>query len=292
MEQNNPHDFSHLNEQDVRSIIGGRHEPHRDQSGRKRRSKLAEAFRLVFVFVVLFGLSFLLVNAPAYSTRLSYWWNVEYRGKKINAPSTSNTPTPTPPVGGSLVTTPEPQKPLDTSQPAALEIEQIGLKHVPIVWNAAPEEIIARLAEGVVHYKGTAIPGSREHQNVFITGHSSNWWWDSGAYNNVFSLLDKLVAGDTIKITSGDQTFVYRVREGFSITPDQTEVLRASDTPILTLMTCWPVGTNARRWIVIADQIEPPPEGGSTGEAAEQKKEPAPFGTILDLFRTFIDQPR
>jgi sortase A len=288
MEQNN-HPYSHLNEQDVRSIIGGRHEPRRDQPGRKRRSKLAEAFRLVFVFVVLFGLSFLLVNAPAYSTRLSYWWNVEYRGKKVSAPSTSSTPTPT---NGSPIATPEPQKPLDTSQPAALEIEKIGLKHVPIVWNAAPDEIIARLAEGVAHYKGTAIPGSREHQNVFITGHSSNWWWDTGAYNSVFSLLDKLVAGDTIKITSGDQTFVYRVREGFSITPDQTEVLRASDTPILTLMTCWPVGTNARRWIIIADQIEPPPVGESAGGAVETKKEPAPFGTILDLFRTFIDQPR
>src|SRR3989344_1692785 len=231
MEQNNPHNYSHLNEQDVRAIIGGRHEPHSDQPGRKRRSKLAEAFRLVFVFVVLFGLSFLLVNAPAYSTRLSYWW------------------------------------------------------------NAAPEEIIAHLAEGVVHYKGTAIPGSREHQNVFITGHSSNWWWDSGAYNNVFSLLDKLVAGDTIKITAGDQKFVYRVREGFSIAPDQTEVLRASDTPILTLMTCWPVGTNARRWIIIADQINPP-AGGSAGGTGETQKEPASFGTILDLFRTLIDEPR
>lgn len=287
-----PHDFSHLNEQDVRSIIGGRHEPRRDQPGRKRHSALWEALRLVFVFAALAGLSFALVNAPAYGKRLSYWWNVEYRGKKISAPSSTPTPqtgNPAPPAGGSTLT---PQEPLDTSQPAALEIEKLGLKHVPIIWNAAPDEIIARLAEGVAHYKGTAIPGSREHQNVFITGHSSNWWWDTGAYNSVFSLLDKLVAGDTIKITAGDQTFVYRVREGFSITPDQTEVLRASDTPILTLMTCWPVGTNARRWIVIADQIDPPPAVTTGGTSAEQKKEPAPFGTILDLFRTLIDEPR
>ena len=84
---------------------------------------------------------------------------------------------------------------------------------------------------------------------------------------------------------------MYRVREGFSIAPDQTEVLRASDTPILTLMTCWPVGTNARRWIIIADQIDPP-VGGSAGGTVETKKEPASFGTILDLFRTLIDEPR
>ena len=288
MEQNNQaQNFGHLNEQDVRSIITGVHQPQREQPGRKRYSMLGEALRLIFVFAVLFGLSFLLVHAPAYSKRLSYWWNVEYRGKKISAPSTSGTAAP------SASTTSTLQEPLDTSQSAALEIEKIGLKHVPIIWKVAPDEIITRLADGVAHYKGTAIPGSPEHQNVFITGHSSNWWWDSGAYNSVFSLLDKLVAGDTIKITSADQTFVYRVREGFSIAPDQTEVLRASDTPTLTLMTCWPVGTNARRWIVIADQIDPPSGGGGpAGEPAVQKKEPAPFGTILDLFRTLIDEPR
>lgn len=143
-----------------------------------------------------------------------------------------------------------------------LEVEQNHLAipkidlNAPIIWETEPANIIKELDFGVAHYKGTALPD--QEGNVFITGHSSNYWWSRSSYNTVFALLDKLNNGDEIVLSYQEKTYQYRVREKLIVNPDNVSVMQ--QTPgehILTLMTCYPVGTNRQRLIIKADLLAP-----------------------------------
>ena len=74
-------------------------------------------------------------------------------------------------------------------------IPKIGVK-APILWDISSGEVMDSLQKGVVHLGGTSRPG--EKGNTFLTGHSSNYWWKGGDYNNVFALLPALGEGDDI----------------------------------------------------------------------------------------------
>lgn len=127
----------------------------------------------------------------------------------------------------------------------------------PIVYTTSNDEKVIQenLTKGVVHYKGTAEPGTVG--NSFITGHSSNFWWIKGNYNYVFVNLNKLVVGDQAKIYHNGNKYVYQVKEIKVVEPTDTSVLTPTDTPTLTLMTCTPTGTNWKRLIVSFDQVSP-----------------------------------
>lgn len=127
----------------------------------------------------------------------------------------------------------------------------------PIVFVESTEEanIQAGLQKGVVHYFQTAEPG--KVGNSFITGHSSNYWWDKGAYNYVFANLDKLAVGDQAKIYYGGNKYLYQVTNVRIVEPTDMSVLDQTIKPTLTLMTCTPPGTSWKRLIVSFDQIAP-----------------------------------
>jgi len=133
-------------------------------------------------------------------------------------------------------------------------IAKIG-KKAPVVWNSAPDEqtMLNNLHNGVVHYAGTALPGSGKGP-IFISGHSSYYWWDSGKYKTVFATLDKLATGDEIKINYENTVYTYKVYDKQVVLPDQVDVLKPTNEPVLALMTCVPVGTNLKRLIVWARQ--------------------------------------
>jgi len=135
-------------------------------------------------------------------------------------------------------------------------IPKIGVT-VPIIYVTTSDEktIQENLTKGVVHYPGTADPGTVG--NSFITGHSSNFWWIKGNYNYVFVNLNKLAVGDQAKIYHNGNKYVYQVKEVKVVDPTDTSVLAQTDTPVLTLMTCTPTGTNWKRLIVTFDQISP-----------------------------------
>jgi len=115
--------------------------------------------------------------------------------------------------------------------------------------------IQANLSNGVVHYYQTAVPG--KVGNSFLTGHSSNYWWQKGDYNYIFANLDKLVVGDQAKIYYGGNKFLYQVTAIKTVEPTDMSVLEQTSKPTLTLMTCTPPGTNWKRLIVSFDQVSP-----------------------------------
>jgi LPXTG-site transpeptidase (sortase) family protein len=137
-----------------------------------------------------------------------------------------------------------------------LVVPKIGVT-APIVFIESIEEkaIQNGLRTGVVHYQGTAKPG--EVGNSFITGHSSNYWWEKGGYNYIFANLNKMAVGDEAKIYYNGNKYVYKITNIKVVEPTDTSVLAQSDMPTMTLMTCTPPGTNWKRLIVSFNQIAP-----------------------------------
>jgi len=111
----------------------------------------------------------------------------------------------------------------------------------------------AKLKEGVVHYPNTALPGQRG--NVFIFGHSSYYWWDWSKYNSVFANLEGIKKGDKIFIKTNGNIFIYQVIETKVVEKDDLSVLQQGNGFDLTLMTCTPLGTDLKRFIVEAKLV-------------------------------------
>jgi len=121
-------------------------------------------------------------------------------------------------------------------------------------WADLENQIQDGLKQGVVHYPGTAKPG--QFGNVFITGHSSYYPWDSGQFKDTFALLGQLEIGDQFVIYYNQIRYTYRVYDKFEVASDNVNVLeQPRDRKISTLMTCTPVGTALRRLIIKAEDI-------------------------------------
>ncbi len=137
-----------------------------------------------------------------------------------------------------------------------LVIPKLGVTAPILFINTYDEATIEdNLRNGVVHYYQTAEPG--KVGNTFITGHSSNYWWKTGADNYIFANLDKLAVGDQAKIYYEGNKFLYQITEIKVVDPTDLSVLEQTSKPTLTLMTCTPPGTSWKRLIVKFDQIAP-----------------------------------
>lgn len=122
----------------------------------------------------------------------------------------------------------------------------------PIIPQVDPfneKEYRIQLTKGVAHAKGSVLPGERG--NVFLFAHSSDAFYRSSQYNTLFYLLDKLEAGDLLYIVKEGTVYTYRVEKREIVRPEQVEYLaEESDEQMVTLMTCWPAGTVAKRLLV------------------------------------------
>lgn len=161
--------------------------------------------------------------------------------------------------------------------------------NVPVVYaNSTDEKEIQNLLHsGVVHYYGTAAPG--KVGNSFITGHSSNYWWDTGKYNQAFLMLDKLEPGDQAVIYNQGKKYVYTVRDKVVVAPEDLSVLAPTETPVLSLMTCTPPGTSWKRLVVrfdISDPVYYKPETVTKEKIVEtpKAKEKSLISKIFSIF--------
>lgn len=132
-----------------------------------------------------------------------------------------------------------------------LAIDKLGI-NVPIIpdVDGKDKEIYNEaLKGGVAHYKNTALPHSGS--NIVIFGHSSTVL-GVGKYAKVFATLNELNIGDEIKINLNQKEFKYLVNEKKVITATDTSVILPSEREELTLLTCWPIGTEEKRLAIIA----------------------------------------
>jgi sortase A len=104
------------------------------------------------------------------------------------------------------------------------------------------------LNRAVGHIEGTAMPG--EHGNIGIAGHRDGF----------FRGLRHLKHGERIHLTTLEGSYTYEVSDIQVVQPTRVDVLDPSDSPSLTLVTCYPfyhVGSAPQRYIIRATITSP-----------------------------------
>ncbi len=256
----------------------------------QKTSLLISILKAIGIFAGVFVFVYLFLTFPAQYEKIKYWLN--HLGKK-DEPQTIEIPENIDNSSDLFLSTIksalETDKPIiPESEPAkpdySIDITDLENNHliipkldkkVPIIWNSPPDEdvMMKNLQNGIVHYNGTGLPNESD-SNVFMSGHSSYYWWDKGNYKTVFANLNQLDVGDEVALAYEDKVYIYRVYEKLEVKPKQVDVLDSVDRPIVSLMTCVPVGTNLRRLIVRAERIE--------SDAKTEKPEPEPSPTVTE----------
>lgn len=134
------------------------------------------------------------------------------------------------------------------------------------------------MENGVAHF---AIPGANSHPgqvgNTVLSGHSSNDVFAAGDYKFIFMQLDKLQVGDTIYANYKGKRYTYIVTKKQEVQPNNVKALiYDTDKPVMTLITCTPLGTALKRLLVTAEQVYP-----TTSEAAPTQSADEPDATSI-----------
>ena len=208
--------------------------------------------KTIFLFLTEAIIIFIVLNQQSFCLRFSYQKNNDFASAETSFKSipTNRKPVPiTLPQKNSSQNQNLQTVPAKICRDKRLIIPKLKI-NAPIIFSASASQrqIKEDLKKGVVHYPDTAFPG--EKGNVFIIGHSSNYFWQTGNYNQIFALLGKLKNGDLISVYYNGEKYNYRVYESFQVKPQETWIMNPLNEPIITLMTCWPVGTNLRRLVV------------------------------------------
>lgn len=148
------------------------------------------------------------------------------------------------------------------SQEPKLIIPKINVD-VPVVYGVGNDSAsqLKAMEKGVAHF---AIPGANavpgKNGNTVLSGHSSNDLFDTGDYKFIFAQLDKLQKGDIIYANYNGVRYTYNVTRSEVVLPNQVNRVQVgTDKPMLTLITCIPIGTAEKRLLVFAEQVSPDP---------------------------------
>jgi len=150
----------------------------------------------------------------------------------------------------------------------------------PVVMNVGPtnEEQLKAMADGIAHvrYPGASSEPGQVGNSVF-SGHSSSDWTDSGAYKFIFVQLERLAVDDVIYINYNSKRYSYKVYDIKVVEPTNIGALNYTGSdPVITLITCTPLGTADKRLLVYAKQVSPDPAGAKKPAASQEVTNVAP----------------
>lgn len=135
------------------------------------------------------------------------------------------------------------------------------LAYSKIIDNVNPydtKEYLSILKDNVVaQTKGSSYPGEGKGNTTYIFAHSTNQGINMVRNNAVFYLLNELKPGDIIFITRKGKSYTYKVYKQLVVKSNQIEYLdyKEPDKEVLILQTCWPIGTDWKRMLVMAELI-------------------------------------
>lgn len=142
---------------------------------------------------------------------------------------------------------------------------------VPVMYDVGADHNsqMTAMESGVAHF---SIPGASSHPgeigNTAIAGHSSNDLFDSGQYKFIFAQLEKLAPGDSIYANYQGKRYTYVVTKMEVVKPSEVnKLIYPTDKPMLTLITCTPLGTALNRLLVTAEQVSPDPGSATSAPA-------------------------
>ena len=158
---------------------------------------------------------------------------------------------------------------------------------VPVFFNIANDTATINNAmnRGVAQFKipgADAMPG--QIGNLVISGHSAGDIYSNNQYKFIFSGLERLVDGDLIYVNYNSVRYTYKVYKKETVEPTNVSALVYKiDKPILTLITCTPLGSDRYRLLVVAEQINPSYETKqeNTEIATEQESTSTPKNSIM-----------
>jgi len=244
----------------------------RDRAGKIRRSRhfmpVAAALAVVLVFVFLQYNRVILATVNAYVSPGS----IDAQNIVID------------PTADSSVS-PDPR----------LVIPKINVD-VPAIYGIGADYTsqMAAMEKGVAHF---AIPGANSHPgevgNTVLSGHSSNDLFDGGDYKFIFAQLDKLAIGDTIYANYEGKRYTYVVTKKEVVKPTEVDkLIYPTNKPVLTLITCTPLGTALNRLLVTAEQVSPDPAAAAaapsgSGEVSNSDNAAIPGNSPTLLERLF-----
>jgi sortase A len=138
-----------------------------------------------------------------------------------------------PPVDRAVEVTPRPGEAI-----AKLKIPRLSTELYVVEGDNTPE-----LRRGPGHITGTAMPGG--NGNCVIAGHRDTH----------FRVLKDIRQGDDVVLETRTGQFLYRITSTHIVSPNNTDPLRRTAAPELSLVTCYPfyyVGDAPKRFIVQA----------------------------------------
>lgn len=179
------------------------------------------------------------------------------QASSVNLPQSSTTPTGgSSPVSFAQIANHNAKliKPVSTDYGIVIEKINANAKVIPEVDPSNEKEYVNALSKGVAEAKGSTKPG--ENGNLFIFSHSTDAPWNIIRFNAIFYLLREVEKGDRVLIFYQGRRYDYIVFDKTVIDPKDVSFLtNRYDKPVLTLQTCDPPGTVARRLIVRAQLL-------------------------------------
>lgn len=165
---------------------------------------------------------------------------------------------------GATITAVDPTVVADVHENPTLMIPKLNVE-VPIVLGVKNdvESMNAAMSNGVAQFSmqgASALPG--QIGNFAVSGHSSNNFYESGDYKFIFSGLSRLGEGDLVYVDYEGKRYTYRITGNITVEPTEVHKLaeitsQNAGKPMITLITCMPLGTSRYRLLVYGEQIYP-----------------------------------
>ncbi len=95
--------------------------------------------------------------------------------------------------------------------------------------------------------------GWLSENNLVVTAHSSGpvAWGDK---RFLFATIERLKSGDQVFLWNSGRLQEYRVKDMKVVSPKDIDKLPNDEKGTLTLVSCWPIGQNTQRILVIAEK--------------------------------------
>ena len=137
-----------------------------------------------------------------------------------------------------------------------------------VIYDTTPDQVsqLKAMEKGVAWF-GITGANSKPGQvgNTVLSGHSSNDWLESGDNKFVFARLEQLQLGDMIYLHYNTTRYSYTITKREIVKPTEiNKLVYETDRPVLTLITCTPLGTAEKRLLLTAEQISPDPAKAAT----------------------------
>ena len=142
-----------------------------------------------------------------------------------------------------------------------ISIPSIGINRLPVQANveSSSEEVYNQVLNySLAHFESTGLPISDVKNNIVIYGHSASPTYNPRASDPMvaFSFLPDLQVGDTITIEMQGKTYTYQMYKSKIVEPNDTSIITGTaGKGTLTLFTCFPLGSDAKRYTAVARPV-------------------------------------